>query len=130
MNEHEEKTIDAFIVKEKRRRYKSLLSNSKKRTEALDNLNHLHDLDEKYVIWLKSNAPINLMLRQHESPEQVYVMSDNKGIDGRRMPLDEAIFEAAFSGWGTIISCIPGQLAYYYAEEGIKRGILKRKLNE
>lgn len=127
MNEHEEKTIDAFIVKEKRERYKSLLGNPKKRNATLDHLNHFHDLDEKYVTWLPSNAPVEQLLRQAGSPETVYVISDTKDIDGKLMPLDEAVYKTAVGGWGTIISCIAGQLAYYYDEVGERRAILKRK---
>ena len=127
MNEHETKTINAFIVKEKRERYKLLLSNSKKRRVALDHLNHSHDLDEKYVTWLSSNASVERMLRHEGSPEEVYVISDTKEIDGRLMPLSEALSETFSGGWGTIISCIPGQLAYYYDERGDREAILKRK---
>ena len=129
MDEHEEKMIDAFIVKEKRDRYKSLLSNSKKRNATLDCLNHFHDLDEKYVTWLPSNAVVEHILRQEGSPENVYVISNTKDIDGKLIPLDEAVYKTALGGWGTIISCIPGQLAYYYDEVGVRRAILKRKLN-
>jgi len=127
MNEHEAKTIDAFIVKEKRERYKFLLGNPKKRKAALDHLNHFYDLDEKYVTWLPSNASVEGMLRQEGSPEEVYVISDIQNIDGRLMPLGDAISETISGGWGTIISCIPGQLAYYHGEAGEGEAILKHK---
>ena len=29
-------------------------------------------------------------------------------------------------GWGTIVSCLPGRLAYYYDEEGARRMLLER----
>ena len=129
MNEHEEKTVTAFSVKEKRERYKSMLSNPKKRSSVLDRLNHLNDLNERYVTWLPSNAAVEQLLRQEGSPEKVYVVSDNKDIDGKLMPLDEAVSKAAVGGWGTIVSCIPGQLAYYYDEMGARRAVLKREPN-
>ncbi len=127
MNEHEEKTVDAFIVREKRERYKSLLSNARKRAATLARLNHFRDLDENYATWLPSNAPIEMMLRQAGSPEEVYIISSVKGIDGKLMSLDDAVHKVVASGWGTIISCIPGQLAYYHGEEREQRAILQRR---
>jgi hypothetical protein len=128
MNEHEEKPIEAFIVREKRQGYKSLLGNPKKRRAILDCLNHCHDLDERYVTWLPSNAAVEQLLRQEGSPDEVYVISDTKSVDGKTLPLDEAIFQSSAGNWGTIISCIPGQLAYYYDEAGDGQALLKRKL--
>ena len=127
MNEHELKTIDAFIVKEKRDRYKSLLGNPKKRDSILYHLNHFRDLDEKYVTWLPSNAPVEQLLRQERSLEMVYVISYTNDIDGKLFPLGEALSQTIIGGWGTIISCVPGQLAYYHDEAGTRRAILKRK---
>jgi hypothetical protein len=43
------------------------------------------------------------------------------------MALLVAMEETTVAGWGTIISCIPGELAYYYDEEGERRAILERK---
>ncbi|MEI8016952.1 MAG: hypothetical protein WCH39_02075 [Schlesneria sp.] len=42
------------------------------------------------------------------------------------MELSEAISQTELAGWGTIISCIPGQLAYYYGECGELRVLLTR----
>ncbi len=129
MNEHEEKTIAAFILKERQERYRFLLGNSnpRKRNEGLDRLNHCADFNLKYVMWLHSNADVTQLLRQEGSPEKVYVISDTKSIDGKVLPLAQAIEEAESGGWGTIISCVAGQLAYYYGEHGESRAILKRK---
>lgn len=129
MNEHEEKTIAAFILKEKQDRYRFLLGNPdpRKRNKCLDRLNHCADLNPKYVTWLPSNADVVRLLRQEGSPKDVYIISDTEAIDGKVLPLQEAVSEAESGGWGTIISCIPGQLAYYYGEEGESRAILKRK---
>jgi hypothetical protein len=112
MIEHEEQTIKAFMLKEKRDRYLSLLVNKKRRKEILDRLNHCKDFDERFIQWLPSNADIVNMLLQAGSPLEVYVISDSK-IDGKVMALADAIHETSINGWGTIVSCIPGKLAYY-----------------
>lgn len=128
MNEHEEKTIDAFILKERRDRYKFLLGSDdhKRRSQCTNRLNHWRDFDPKYATWLPSNANVVALLRREGSPESVYVISNTDSIDKKVMPLVDAVSEAESNGWGTIISCIPGRLAYYYDEEGESRAILKR----
>jgi hypothetical protein len=132
MNEHEEKVIAAFIVKEKQNRYRFLLnsSNPKRRIECVNGLNHCRDLNLKYVTWLPSNAAVLDLLKREGSPAQVYLISGSRTLDGHIMPLEMAVAAVDVmpeNGWGTIISCIPGQLAYYYDEGGERRALLKRK---
>jgi hypothetical protein len=120
----EEATIRAFIVSAKRDRYISLLASAKRRRKFLDCLNHCRDIDERHITELPSNVGAAALLRSHGAPDNCYVISDNSEIDGRVMPLPEAIDQAEFNGWGTIICCIPGQLAYYIDEAGSKRRLL------
>jgi hypothetical protein len=136
MNEHEESFITAFISTEKQDRYRFLLghNNPKRRTECLDRLNHCRDLNEKFVTWLPRdprsmtrNAEIAVMLREKGSPDLVYVLACSGPADGQTIPLLEAMDQTTAVGWGTIISCVPGKLAYYFDEEGERRAILERK---
>ena len=127
MNDHESKTVDAFIVKQKRERYRSFLANPKKRVRLLDRLNHSPDLDPRFAEPLAKDADVPAILREHGSPKQVYIISCAGAIDGRTLPLDEAVRETEAHGWGTIISCVPGRLAFYYGEEGEGRALLERR---
>jgi hypothetical protein len=127
MNKHESKTIDTFIAKEKRERYRFFLDNPKKRKRFLDCLNHNPCLDVRRVQELPSNADVLSILREHGSPERVYVISDNVELDGMTLPLEEAVEETEYQEWGTIISCIPGRLAYYRGEWGEGRALLETK---
>ena len=109
-------------------------ADSKRRYECLKRLNHCRDLNEKYVTWLPRdprtttrNGEIAAVLRQKGSPEMVYVLACSCQADGKTMPILDAMDETTTAGWGTIISCIPGRLAYYYDEEGERRAILERK---
>lgn len=129
MNEHEEKLITSFILKEKRNRWQTQLSDPQKRDAHLARLNHLHDLDEKYVTWLPSNTDIEQLLLSSGSPSEIYILSDFKSINGKFLRLGDAVHQTVGGGWGTIISCIPGRLAYYYDECGDRRAILIRKPN-
>ncbi len=102
MNEHEEKTVASFIVKEKRDRYKFLLNNPKKRAIGLDRLNHCSDFDPKWISWLPSNIAVTDLLRKEGSPEHVYLISDSEDLDRRTMSLEEAIEEIPMKGWGQL----------------------------
>ncbi len=136
MNDHEQKLIAAFIVKSKRDRYRFLLTSGdpNTRSEALDRLNHCRDFDERFVTWLPRDprsttrrTEIALALQQKGSPANIYVLASACPADGKIMPLLEAMNAIESAGWGAIISCIPGQLAYYFDEEGERRAILERK---
>lgn len=136
MNDHEQQLIAAFIVKEKRDRYRFLLTSGdpNRRTEVLDRLNHCRDFDERFVTWLPRDprsttrkTEIAIVLQQKGSPTNIYVLASACPADGKTMPLLEAMNAIESSGWGAIISCIPGQLAYYIDEEGERRAILERK---
>jgi len=114
------------VVRERRERYRFLLGDPKRRREGLDRLNHCRDLDERHATWLPSNADVVGMLRDAGAPEQAYVISATPAIDGRTMALADAVREAAMGGWGTLVSCLPGRLAFYYDELGERRAILRR----
>ena len=82
------------------------------------------------MTWLPYGADVVQLLKRAGSPEQVYLLSCSSSLDGQTMQLTEAVAAVAImpeNGWGTITSCIPGQLAYYYDEEGERHGILQRK---
>ena len=46
------------------------------------------------------------------------------------LPLAEAVWEATAAGWGTLLGCVPGRLAYYYDECGLRRMLLERPAGE
>ena len=127
MNKHEEQIVSSFILKEKRHRYRHILTTPKKRCAGLDRLNHSDDFDPKYAKWLPSNADIVEMLKKDGSPSQVYMISADSELDGNTLLLAEATDAISIGGWGTIVSCIPGKLAYYYDECGERRAILRKK---
>ena len=120
----EEATIRAFIVPAKRVRYLSLLANEKRRAKFLDCLNHCRDIDNRYATVLPSTADAFSLLCECGAPDLCHVISDCRDMDGREMPLEDAVAHAESVGWGTILCCIPGRLAYYLDEAGSERRIL------
>jgi len=123
---HEERTVKAFIIRVKRPRYLLCLNDQSKRRKKLDKLNYCADLDPRFVEWLPKHADVVSMLREAGSPEDVHVISFAQEIDGKTLPLDDAVHQTEMCGWGTILSFVPGRLAYFYDEYGHRHAILKR----
>jgi hypothetical protein len=114
------------MVPARRTRWLESLASEKRRRRMLDRLNHCRDLDDRFATLLASNTDVVGLLRSRGAPRMCYILSDTGDIDGLRMPLDEAVLAAAQGGWGTILSCIPGRLAFYYDECGERRMLLER----
>jgi len=127
MHAHEEATIRAFVHPPRRPRWLESLASAERRSRFLARLNHCRDLDERYARLLPSNADVVAILRRCGAPATCYVVSATMALDGREMPLEEAVAEASQGGWGTILSCLPGQLAYYHDECGERRLLLERR---
>jgi hypothetical protein len=130
MRSEEEATIRAFISPARRMRWLESLASAKRRRRFLDRLNHCGDIDERYARPLASNVDVVALLRARGAPATCYVLSATADLDGRELPLAEAVVEAELNGWGTIVSCLPGRLAYYYDECGERRMLLERNHTE
>jgi hypothetical protein len=121
MNPHKA-GIRSFVVKNKRDRFTEGISNLRIRRKLLNQLAHNNNLiDEKYAI-VSSKALLTVkqlydQLLSMGSPAQVYIVSENVDLDQKLMNLNAALKEIRWSGYGTVISCIPGKLAYYEGEE-------------
>jgi hypothetical protein len=127
MNDHERGLVSAFIIRERRHRFRHILDSGKKRIAGLDRLNHCNDFDPEATQWLVSDADVTSLLRTEGSPESVYLISAEKDLDGQSMPLEEAISELGTRDWGAVVSCIPGKLAFYRDECGMRKALLRRK---
>jgi len=126
MHPHEEATVRAFIAPPRRTRWLEFLASAKRRGRFLDRLNHCWDIDERYATPLPLNSDVVAVLKAHGAPANCYVMSSIAALDARELPLAEAVTETELGGWGTLISCVPGRLAYYYDESGDQRLLLER----
>ena len=127
MHPHEEAIVRTFIKPEKRDWYLTLLGSKRRRCKALDALNHFRDLRPECCTDLPRETDALSALRAKAAPDTCYVISGIPDIDGREMSLEEVIDTAEAEGWGTLIGCIPGQLAYYYGEAGEQRIVLEKR---
>lgn len=125
MNTHEDAIIRSFIASPRRPRWLELLV-SDKRGRMVGKLNHCTALDERYTTALPKDTDVVALLRSKGAPQTCYVLSCDDAIDGQEMELTEAFAKTRDGGWGTIIGCIPGKLAFYYDELGDRRILLER----
>jgi len=127
---HEEQFVRAFVLPEKQDRWLSLLMKPKRRRDVTHSLSGPHDLDERWAIPIQSadqtTAGVYKLLAAKRAPKSCHLVSESNELDGREMELEAAIDAVLGMGMGTIVSCIPGRLAYYEAEFRT-RFLLERK---
>jgi hypothetical protein len=125
----EEQLLVRFFLPTKRERYAEMISNPKKRRNFVRELAHFNALDPRYLISILPNQQhpekIDAILTQKGAPQSCWVVSENRDIDGKHMPLLEALKEVVGREMGTIISSVPGKLAFFEGEQRV-RWILER----
>lgn len=125
-NEH--LLVAAFVKRSKRDRYREILSNPRLRHKFTNQLAHFTDFDPKYRLSMPSNKlfvdNIALELQKRHSPKIVFAISEDPALDQKELPLVEALMQIVGRGMGTVLSCIPGRLAFVETED--ERFILER----
>lgn len=127
---HEGPTVDAFVLAAKQERIRELLAKPKRRRAVLESLYHQAPLDPRYMKKVppayQTAERIEALLRAKGAPEQCYVISTERSLDCGSMTLHDALARIVGRGEGTILSCVPGRLAYFEAEEVGERYLLER----
>ena len=128
--EHVTALVRAFIAPKRRDRYLGLLASVKGRAKLRRALAHCGDLDSRFAHELPSGThtpeQISALLRERGAPAECVLLSEDEALDGRRMPLIEALGAIVGRGMGTFVSCVPGRLAFYEEEGPSVRYILER----
>lgn len=126
----EEAVVSSFFLRRRRARMIGLLRSKRGRAKALARLAHCHDLDSAYITSVdkESQTPeaVHRLLRERGAPDSCYLVSELPALDGRYMVLIEALQMVVGSGMGTVVSCMPGRLAYFESEDAGERYILER----
>lgn len=121
VNDHERGFVD-FLAEPSKRRILTLLEMGQSRRRQIRSLlHHAVVLEPRYREHLTgANAfpdPVEAMLLARGSPATCFVIAGNSELDGREMPLREALGTVIGMGNGAFLSCIPGRLGFYeYAE--------------
>jgi len=112
--------VNAFIMPERRDRWLSLLGNRRNRWKILYRLADNRDFNSANLIPVSKGAPdpvaIAEQLRQLGASDEAYVISEIIEVDTKFLPLVDALSQVVGMGLGSIVSCIPGKLAYHEAE--------------
>jgi hypothetical protein len=117
-----------FVKRNKRERYRNILSSARLRDKFIKQLAHFTDFDSKYRVPIPSSSlfveNIAIELQKRHSPSIVFAISEDPALDQKDSPLLEALRGAVGCGMGTVLSCIPGHLAFVETED--ERFILER----
>lgn len=120
--------IAAFVKSNKRDRYREILSDPHLRHKFIKQLAHFKDFDPKFRLPFPSNKlfsdNIAFELKRRHSPNIILAISENPVLDQIELPLMEALVQVVGRGMGTVLSCIPGRLAFVETED--ERFILER----
>ena len=119
---HEQEVVRAFILKDRRERCAFLLADPIRRKKFRDAFAHFKWLDERFAHPISPKtahtaAELVALLRQKGAGQTVWVISEYAPIDGREMNLEAAMDEIWGRSCGSILSCIPGKLAFFKDEE-------------
>ena len=125
---HEQSFVAAFIKRTKRDRYREMLSKPQLRHKFTGQLAHFKDIDPRYRLPIPSNllfaGNTARELQKRHSPSVVFAVSEDATLDQTEIPLVDALRIVIGRGMGTVLSCIPGRLAFVETED--ERYILER----
>jgi hypothetical protein len=115
--DHETEFVKSFITSEKRARWGQFLSDPTRRRDILARLNHHLPFRSELGTAVPGTqdfpSELERLLRSKGAGLTCHVMVDGSRLDGRDLPLAEALHAICMHGAGAVVSCIPGRLAYY-----------------
>ena len=121
MNLHERGFVETFVPADRRNRFLAALANPKRRAVFNQELHHptSNFLLSKYIEQIVPSQHhtrfIAPKLRSLGATDRCWVFGND--VDGQQMKLEEALDALIGIGSGTIISCIPGKLAFFENED-------------
>jgi len=124
-----ELSLAAFLLEDRRDRFLQLLASKVGRQKLRARLAHFPDLDPSVCVPIRSSdqsaTAIAALLRSAGANLTCFVVAERSVLDGRSMPLTDALDAVVGRGSGALISCVPGRLGYYEGEDPGTRWLLK-----
>jgi len=115
-SEIERALVESFITPVKRERWLELLTTEKGRRKLRASLPHFAAFDPATVVPLAPKqqhaSSIFQILTNLGAPTTCYLISENSDWDTKEMDLQSALQQVVGYGFGTLISCKPGALAW------------------
>ena len=117
---YDEEIIRLFVHKDRKERYLFKLAHPGRRDEVVGALHGQIEFDPRCSTELPH--PIDpqylcRMMKARGAGEYAYVMSNNENLDGRVLPLLDALEGCVDSTTGTIVYCLEGQVGYYESND-------------
>ena len=128
--EHESAFVTSFVNSIRRGRFLGFLQSNRRR-DLCKSLHHFHDFDARYLRTIPTNltaSHILELLKEKGAPERCVVISEDPHLD-REMALADALQLVVGSEFGTVLSCLPGRLAFYQGEDLGRRYLLHRRFS-
>jgi hypothetical protein len=116
-SKHEEAVIHAFVRREKRDRFLGFLATAKNRRKFTTSLAHFRWFDPRFASPAQGIENVEGLLRSKGAGQTCWVISEDSTIDGKELELGAALEYVDGRQMGTILSCIPGRLAYFEGED-------------
>jgi hypothetical protein len=115
---HEAAFVSVFVIPEKRARYAEFLPKPERRIEVTRRFNHFFDFvpELSNQIPRRTASEMASVLQALGAGQTAHVIGGRDEIDGKDLPLEEAIDAALADVGGVVVSCVPGQLALYIQE--------------
>jgi hypothetical protein len=124
---HERELARAFFLPQRRERYLETLPKPRKRASLIEQLSHSKHPDYWYAVAIGANqqypAEILTLCKEKHAPGMRRAISEDSELDGKELPLSEALRSVVSYGMETFLSCLPGRLAYF--EDERQRSILE-----
>lgn len=119
MNDHEAGFL-TFVEEPQRRRLRTLFElGEKRRGEIISLLYHRIRLDRRYCRPIPGGqlfaGPVENELVKLGAPATCFVIGGDD-LDGREVPLKDALLDLIGFDAGAFVSCLPGKLGYYQYE--------------
>ena len=103
---------------------------AKRRQDVRALLDHAVRLDPRFSEHLIGSdalaGRVETRLRKMGAPANCYVLAASSDLDGREMPLGEALGAIIGMDSGAFVSCIPGRLGFYEYEDMKSSYLLSR----
>ena len=115
-----------FLEPSSRGRFRHALTSAGARSKFTARLAHFAHLDQRFATKVIDKSLVAAKLHKLGAPRVCYVMSEDSEIDGRFIPVEDAIRLTVEADAGSLISCLPGLLGSFVGEEPNAAWILRR----
>jgi len=128
--ERSAKIISAFVLPRQRARYFGFITGKTDLDKFASRLAHFDDFDPRFIVSVPNSkhtaTGIEEALRRLGAPSRCFLLSENTPLNGTEGDLHSVLETVIGYGYGSIICCLPGRLAFFEGEGPSDRYILSR----